>query len=102
MSPSCYCHGDRNENARKVTERNASGSGIEYVYAFDGDTMIVLGSFIEEGQKMIGMFGCGDPNASWQRLAEINLLGREPDWEALDEGIPLSPPQVKPPPRKRR
>lgn len=101
-APSCYCHGGRNERKWKVTERNASSSGIEYVYAFDGCTMIVLGSYIEDGQKMIGMFGCGDPDASWRILAEINLLGREPDWEALDQGILIYPVQMKQRVKKRR
>ena len=101
-SPSCYCHGGRSESAWRVTEKNASGSGVEYVYAFEGDTMVVLGSFVEEGQKMIGMFGCGDPNASWRIMAEINLLGREPDWEALDEGMLIYPAQMKPQRRKSR
>lgn len=85
-TPQCYCHGDKSEEPIKVTQKNASSMGCEYVYAFtpDGKTMVVLSSYAEDGQKMIGMFGCGDPKANWIVIGEINLDGIEPteeQWE---------------------
>lgn len=89
-APQCYCHGTRSEPGWIVTQRNAAGSGIEFAYAFDGDTMLVLGSYVADGEKMIGMFGCGDGNAVWRVIAEVNLDGSAPDWEMLDEGGSLT------------
>ena len=81
--PQCYCHGDRKEEGSEVTHLNAAGIGVEYVYAFDGHTMLVLSSYTEEGKKMIGMFGMGDPKARWRIMARVDLDGPEPDWEHL-------------------
>jgi hypothetical protein len=83
--PRCYCHGERKETAWRVTEENAAASGVEYAYAIDGSRMTILGSYIEDGTKMVGLFGCGDALAKWAVIAEVNLNGPEPDWEALDE-----------------
>jgi len=83
--PLCYCHGGRHEKGWQVSESNAAGSGVEYVYAFSGSTMFILGSFCDDGSKMVGMFGYGDPGAAWRVLAEINLAGAQPNWAALDE-----------------
>lgn len=67
-----------------VTEKNAAGSGCEYAYVFtDSKTMLVLSSYCDDGRKMIGMFGCGDPEARWKIIAEVPLDGPEPDWEAM-------------------
>lgn len=67
-----------------ITQENASGSGCEYAYVFEGDTMKILSSFCAEGEKMIGMFGMGDPKAIWQEIEIVNLAGDiEPDWEKL-------------------
>ena len=88
-APQCYCHGDRSEPARAVTQRTAAGSGVEYAYAFTGATMLVLGSYCDDGAKMIGMFGFGDEGAAWRVIAEIDLDGSEPDWEALDRAPPI-------------
>lgn len=84
-APQCYCHGGRQEKSWRVTEGNAAGSGVEYVYAFEGPRMLILGSFRRDGGKMIGMFGCGDADATWEMIADVDLDGAEPDWEALDE-----------------
>jgi hypothetical protein len=32
--PQCYCHGDRSEGEQLITNENASGCGVEWVYAF--------------------------------------------------------------------
>lgn len=85
IHPQCYCHGDRNEPSSQVTHKNAAGSGIEYAYLFDGSKMIIAGSFCDNGGKMVGMFGCGDPEAVWSVIAEADLDGPEPGWEALDQ-----------------
>ena len=88
-APQCYCHGDRSESDWAVTQRNAAGSGVEYVYAFDGAAMLVLGSYCADGEKMIGMFGAGDHAAGWRIIAEIDLDGSAPDWKALDGAPPV-------------
>jgi hypothetical protein len=83
--PVCFCHGARSEEANEIDEKIASGSGVEYIYAFppDGKRMIVLSSYTESGKKMIGAFGCGDPNATWKVVGEIMLAGKEPDWDVI-------------------
>lgn len=94
-APQCYCHGDRKEKGSVITQANASDCGCEYAYVFDGDTMLIQSSYCPSGEKMIGMFGCGDPAATWQNIAVINLNGSEPDWKVLDEAEP-SKSQVTP------
>lgn len=97
--PSCYCHGERSEEAWLVTDKNASGSGAEWAYVFtsvlalDSDkkeerlcTMLVLSSYFASGEKMIGMFGMGDPKAQWRIAAVVDLQGPEPDWEHIESG----------------
>ena len=82
--PECYCHGDRHEETQVVTEKNAADIGCEWVYAFnDKNQMVVLSSYNEDGKKMIGMFGMGNPDARWCVKAIIDLDGTEPDWENL-------------------
>jgi len=87
--PQCYCHGSRNEEAWLVTEENASDSGIEWVYAFDvaKKTMHILASYNEDGTKMIGMFGLGNPKAEWTTVKIVNLDGKEPNWTRIQENI---------------
>ena len=84
-APQCYCHGHRQEKSWPMTEDNAAGSGVEYVYALSGSKMVILASFCGDGTKMIGMFGTGDENARWEVIAEVDLDGTEPDWDDLDE-----------------
>jgi hypothetical protein len=84
-APQCYCHGARHESGWVVTHQNAAGSGIEFAYVFDGATMLVLGSYRADGEKMVGMFGCGDEHATWRVIADVDLDGAAPDWEALDK-----------------
>ena len=85
--PLCYCHGDRSEEAWVVTHENAAKSGCEYVYGFDeGPTLVVLGSFCADGDKMIGMFGMGVPGATWKEIGRVPLNGPEPDWELIECG----------------
>ena len=84
--PECYCHGGLSEEGWLVTHENAAGSGCEYVYGFDeGPTLVILSSFCADGQKMIGMFGTGDPKAVWKEIARVSLGGQEPDWKRLTE-----------------
>ncbi len=97
LRPECYCHGDRCEEAWEVTEQNASGSGCEWAYAFAAsahpkhDVMLVLSSYRPSGQKMIGFFGQGDPQAVWLVVGVVDLKREEPDWDELDEARPLDP-----------
>jgi len=88
--PQCYCHGERHEEAWEITEKNASSSGIEWVYAFNEEKneMHILASYYDPngkfaGKKMIGMFGFGDPNAVWKTVVVVDLNGDEPDWERI-------------------
>ena len=32
---------------------------------------------------MIGLFGSGDPTATWKEIGRIPLDGPEPDWECI-------------------
>jgi len=79
--PRCYCHGDRSEP-----------QDCEYAYVFDEEkrTMAILSSYCRNGDKMIGMFGMGDPEAVWRPVATIDLDGAEPDWEELDSRARLT------------
>ncbi|OPY54658.1 MAG: hypothetical protein A4E48_00237 [Methanosaeta sp. PtaU1.Bin060] len=83
----CYCHVERHEERWDVTELNASGSGCEYAYVFDEPKkeMLILSSYREDGKKMIGMFGVGDPNSTWMIIAKLALNGPEPRWDNLPE-----------------
>jgi len=87
--PLCYCHGDRKEKAWLVTEKDASDSGVEWVYAFDtqAKTMQILASYNEDGTKMIGAFGCGNPNATWKIIKIVELDGKEPDWHCIENNV---------------
>ena len=84
--PQCYCHGERHEGEQVVTDKNAASIGCEWAYVFDEQsrTMNVLSSY-SDGHKMIGMFGMGDPAATWRLVASINLDGPEPDWQAIED-----------------
>ena len=87
--PICYCHGGRHESAWLVTEKDASGSGIEWVYAFDvkRKIMVILASYNEDNTKMIGFFGCGNESAKWQIVKEVILNYKEPDWEGIEDNV---------------
>lgn len=97
VQPRCYCHGDRSEESWLVTDENAAGSGCEWAYAFATsgdarhDVMLVLSSYRPQGDKMIGFFGCGDPQAVWATVAVVGLRDEEPDWERIESGEPLDP-----------
>jgi len=83
-NPECFCHGARHEKAWVVTDKNASGSGCEYAYVFNGNgQMAILSSFCSDGEKMIGIAGMGDPDAKWKPIAIIDLAGSEPDWKQI-------------------
>lgn len=84
--PKCYCHGSRSEGPHVVTEKTAAGCGCEWAYLFDEEKnrMYVCSAFHRDGNKAIGYFGCGDENAQWLPVANVDLNGAEPDWEAID------------------
>ena len=85
--PICYCHGDRSEEGHLVTHDSAADIGCEYVYGFDeGPALVVLASFCEDGDKMIGMFGMGDPKAVWKEIGRVPLNEPEPDWGRIECG----------------
>lgn len=83
--PQCYCHGVRDEEGTDLVDmKQAVGIGCEWAYAFNQKRqMVVLSSFNDDGGKMIGMFGMGNPDAKWKIAAIIELDGQEPDWEAI-------------------
>jgi len=92
--PHCYCHGDRREKEWLVTKENASGSGVEYVYAFNEETneMVILGSYCNyaehmKGVKMVGYFGCGDETATWKPIMKVDLEGIEPNWKEIETNV---------------
>lgn len=87
-APHCYCHGSRSEKMEPMTELNAQACGCDWAYVFDGTQMLVLSSYHPEGGKMIGLFGCGNPNAKWYQVASVDLNGPEPDWEAIESMEP--------------
>lgn len=89
-APQCYCHGERHEKCGYITEKTAQGSGCEWAYVF-GDKMLVLSSYHSEGRKMVGMFGCGNPDAEWYHIASVDLNAPEPDWEAIEKMEPVIP-----------
>jgi len=91
--PECYPASD---DTSPITARNASSCGCEYVYAFDKDnrTMYVLSSYCsdDDSKKMIGMFGMGDPKATWKVIGEIDLDGVEPTEKQWDT-VPIVQPE---------
>lgn len=93
--PQCYCHGGRSEEPQKCTERNSQGCGCEWAYVFRKvggvPTMDILSSYHPEGGKMIGMFGCGNPDAKWYRVASVDLTASEPNWKAIENFEPIQP-----------
>jgi hypothetical protein len=83
--PNCYCHGGRHEDAQDITDENAADCGVEWVYVLDGPIMHILSSRNADGSKMIGMFGSGNPDASWVGVARINMDDpAPPDWSAIE------------------
>ena len=46
--------------------------------------MVVLSSFTRQGDKMIGLFGCGDPQAVWRAVAVLDLNGSMPIWDNIE------------------
>ena len=67
LRPNCYCHGDRHEYASPINERNIRNSWVEYVYAFKENHMIISHNGIDGLEK----------------LADVDLNGKEPNWEKL-------------------
>jgi len=65
--PQCYCHGDRHEFASVINEKNIRNSWIEYLYAFKDNHMIIS----------------RNGSDSLTKLADVDLNGKEPNWEKL-------------------
>lgn len=86
-APACYCHGERSEEANPISEDNAADCGCEYVYAFDvaACRMLVLSSYNDDGTKMIGMFGAGNPKAAWRIIGDVDLNAELPDYEKMGQ-----------------
>jgi len=84
--PQCHCHGGRSEEEQVVTQEDAADCGCEYAYVFPpGEPRFHVLTSVSEGDvKMIGMFGFGDPSASWRYVATVELDEAAPDWELLD------------------
>ena len=70
----------------EINERNASGVGCEYAYVFTdaGKTMQILSSYCENGNKMVGAFGFGDPEGTWKLIASVDLDADMPDWNKFE------------------
>lgn len=94
----CHCHpesafadGRKPERDWTITHKNASECGCEWVYVVDAKAgkMYVLSSVNEDGSKMIGMFGFGNPDAKWQPVAVVDLDAPEPDWKRVEYGLAL-------------
>lgn len=83
-APACYCHGERNSVSHTVTHDNAAGSGCEWVYVFSGDMMTIFEARNRDDTRMVGLFGRGNPVAGWHLVADIDLAGDEPDWNAIE------------------
>ncbi len=91
LNPVCYCHGIRSDPAHEVTEKDAGTIGCEYAYVLSEqnglDVMDILSSYTERGDKMIGLFGSGDPDSVWRRIARIEIGDPEPDWKAIEARV---------------
>ena len=74
-NPQCYCHGRGSEPDLVVTQANASAMGVEYAYVFAPDRhgFLMLSSYSANGVKMIGMFGLGDPKATWRVRTRVDF-----------------------------
>lgn len=87
-APECYCHTKDNEVVRIFDETNASSAGCEWAYVFDEENMkmFIYSSYCEDGRKMIGAFGEGDPHAGWKLTNTISLKGKqkEHNWDKFN------------------
>lgn len=84
-APACYCHGGRSEDGRPFPLESAAASGCEFAYVFYPETqrLKILSSYSDNGRKMVGMFGQGDPDAMWYVLADVGFNDAEPEWSKL-------------------
>lgn len=78
-----------------ITQDNASGCGCEWAYAFDEPRLVlyILSSYHGDGTKAIGMFGMGDPAATWRVAGTIDLSKdmTDTDIEAVTKAAELGP-----------
>lgn len=84
--PECYCHGSRSEGHRLISVEDAAPCGVEYVYLIEPEErrIRILSSFRADGSKMVGAFGCGDPDASWGEIGVIDLTdATEPEFARM-------------------
>lgn len=88
QGPECY----PDREACIMDEASASGSGCEWAYVFAGkSTMEIYSSYHPTGGKMIGMFGCGNPDARWYLIASVDLTAAEPNWKQIESMEPVQP-----------
>lgn len=69
-----------------LTHENTGECGCEYAYVVNEETaeLEIWSSVSQNGQKMIGMFGSGDPDATWKQIGAVKLgAEKAPDWEAM-------------------
>jgi hypothetical protein len=81
--PACYCHGERSEHTTPLTQHDAQDSGCEYAYVFTETGFHILSSYTPDGDKMIGAFGSGHPDATWHDIAFVDFAEPEPAWDSL-------------------
>ena len=79
-----------------ITHEDAAECGCEYAYVFNGADMEIYASMDRTGNKMVGMFGFGDPESDWRLVCTVSLDGPEPDWEAINE-MAKTPPAAETP-----
>lgn len=75
-----------------IDHTTAAGSGCEWAYVFNEEAraMFIKSSEHPDGSKMIGMFGSGNPEATWQSVAIIELDNpTEPDWKGIEQRLQL-------------
>jgi hypothetical protein len=63
----CYCHGDRHDPPRPVTDQTARAAWVDYAYVIEPDRLRVLTNL----------------HGSWQAIAEPAWTD-SPDWDAID------------------
>ena len=78
-------------SATSLVDATTSASATtDATYEERHNMMLVLSSHTPRG-KMIGMFGQGDPRASWPVVAVVDLNGTEPHWERIKKVRPPDP-----------
>ena len=80
--PKCYCHGTRSEGPYDLLlSYGKDWAGAEYCYVINPKTsvMSVLERVYDNGTHAMSMFGLDSGAPGWKCLADVPLLGPEPD-----------------------